>query len=333
MAITLAGIQANLEDDIDFNTINELRMGSPFLLNAMPFDDVVVPGTNGGTLTAGYNRIASTRPAHTRQQNTEYPAFEATKRRVTVDLIPVGARYNIDRVFAKIGAASEVDFQQGQAVTATIAKFSDLFINGVAGADFSAATPEFEGLDAAVTGTITEWTDNGNPFDFDTITDKAGALAATRQLRAWLRKFDGAPSAFFVNDDGAAWLDQLNDWIGYYTAVGDSFGGEVATFRGIPYVNLGMKPGTVDEDDVLTGDVPEDDIIPTDENGVTSIYAARIGMDGVHGYATPGTLFSQWLPDFTTAGAVKPGEVELGPVAIAVKKTRAAGAFRVKVSA
>lgn len=333
MAITLADVAANTQDDVDFATINELRMGSPFLLNALTFDDTVVPGTNGGTLTAGYTRLKSTRPAHTRQQNTEYPAEEAKKERVTVNLIPVGARYNIDRVFARVGAASEVDFQQGMAVTATIAKFNDLFINGVAGHDFSNADPEFEGIDSIVSGTITDWDDNGNPFDFDTIVTKADALAATRQLRAWLRKFDGKPDALFVNDDGAAWLDSLNDWIGYYTAVGDSFGGEVASFRGIPYVTLGQKPGTVDQDNVLTGVTSEDDVIPTDANGVTSIYAARFGLDSVHGYAVPGSLFFQALPDFQSAGAVKPGEVELGPIAIAAKRTRGVGAFRVKVSA
>lgn len=331
MAITLADVQANTQDDVDFNTINELRMGSPYLLNALTFDDVIVPGTNGGTLTAGYTRILSTRPAHTRQQNTEYPAFEAKKRRVTVDLIPIGARYNIDRVFARVGAASEVEFQQAQAVTATIAKFNDLFINGTAGLDFSDATPEFEGIDAIVTGTITESFATGTtPWDFDSITDKAGALAATRALRAWLRKMNGKPDVFFVNDDGAAWLDSVNDWITYYNAVNDSFGNEVPTFAGIPYVNLGTKPGTVDEEDVLTGDVSEDWIIPT-STGVTSIYAVRYGMDSVHGYSLPGTLFAQWLPNFTDAGAVKPGEVELGPVAIAAKAARGVGAFRVKV--
>jgi hypothetical protein len=331
MAITLADVQANTQDDVDFNTIDELRMGSPYLLNALTFDDVVVPGTNGGTLTTGYTRIKTTRTATTRQQNTEYPAFEAKKRRVTVNLIPVGARYNIDRVFARVGAASEVDFQQAQAVRATIAKFNDLFINGEAGADFSDTDPEFEGIDSIVTGTITESFATGTtPWDFDSITDKAGALAAKRALDAWLRKFSERPDVFFVNEEGAAWLDSVNDWLSYYTTTADDFGREVPTYKGIPYVNLGTKAGAVDEEDILTGEESEDDIIAT-SGGVTSIYGVKFGLDSVHGYSLPGTLFDQWLPDFTTAGAVKPGEVELGPVAIAAKKTRGAGAFRVKV--
>ncbi len=59
----------------------------------------------------------------------------------------------------------------------------------------------------------------------------------------------------------------------------------------------------------------------------------RFGLDGFHGVAVPGNLVNQWLPDFTTAGAVKRGEVEMGPVAVALKSSRAAGVFRnVKVA-
>jgi hypothetical protein len=46
-----------------------------------------------------------------------------------------------------------------------------------------------------------------------------------------------------------------------------------------------------------------------------------------------GPLLQKWLPDFTTAGAVKTGEVELGPVAVALKATKAAAVYRnVKVA-
>lgn len=55
----------------------------------------------------------------------------------------------------------------------------------------------------------------------------------------------------------------------------------------------------------------------------------RIGLDGFHGVTTTdGQLVKTWLPDFTTAGAVKRGEVELGPVAVALKATKAAAVLR-----
>lgn len=67
--------------------------------------------------------------------------------------------------------------------------------------------------------------------------------------------------------------------------------------------------------------------------GLTDLYAVRFGLDGFHGVAVPGQLINTWLPDFTTAGAVKTGEVEMGPVAVVLKATKAAAVLRnVKVA-
>ena len=67
--------------------------------------------------------------------------------------------------------------------------------------------------------------------------------------------------------------------------------------------------------------------------GLTDIYAVRFGLDGFHGVAVPGNLINTWLPDFSTAGAVKTGEVEMGPVAVVLKSSRAAAVLRnVKVA-
>lgn len=69
------------------------------------------------------------------------------------------------------------------------------------------------------------------------------------------------------------------------------------------------------------------------QTGLTDIYAVRFGLDGFHGVAVPGQLVKTWLPDFSTAGAVKTGEVEMGPVAVALKASKAAGVIRnVKVA-
>jgi len=71
----------------------------------------------------------------------------------------------------------------------------------------------------------------------------------------------------------------------------------------------------------------------TSPGGITDLYAVRFGMDGFHGVAVPGQLINTWLPDFSIAGAVKKGEVEMGPVAVALKASKAAGVLRnVKVS-
>lgn len=64
------------------------------------------------------------------------------------------------------------------------------------------------------------------------------------------------------------------------------------------------------------------------QTGLTDIYAVRFGADAFHGVKVPGQLINQWLPDFGTAGAVKTGEVEMGPVAVALKASKAAAVIR-----
>ena len=62
--------------------------------------------------------------------------------------------------------------------------------------------------------------------------------------------------------------------------------------------------------------------------GSTDLYAVRFGLDAFHGVSVPGQLVWTALPDFTTPGAVKTGEVELGPVAMVLKRTRGAAVLR-----
>lgn len=63
--------------------------------------------------------------------------------------------------------------------------------------------------------------------------------------------------------------------------------------------------------------------------GYTDLYAVRVGMDGFHGVTVSGQpLTNTWLPDFERAGAVKTGEVEMGPVAVALKATKSAAVLR-----
>lgn len=89
------------------------------------------------------------------------------------------------------------------------------------------------------------------------------------------------------------------------------------TYNGIPLVNLGAKSGS--NDPVVS--------IKETEN-TTSLYAVRFGLDGFHAVSMAGVAPVQtWLPDFKTAGAVKPGEVEM-VAAVALKATKAAAVLR-----
>ena len=71
------------------------------------------------------------------------------------------------------------------------------------------------------------------------------------------------------------------------------------------------------------------EVIPIRSGGLSSLYFVRFGLDAFHGVSMAGQpLVQTWLPDFTRAGAVKTGEVEMGPVAVALKRTKAAAVAR-----
>ena len=67
----------------------------------------------------------------------------------------------------------------------------------------------------------------------------------------------------------------------------------------------------------------------TAATGLTDLFAVRAGLDGFHGISFTGAqLVKTYLPDFSTPGAVKLGEVEMGPVGVALKATKAAAVLR-----
>ena len=131
-----------------------------------------------------------------------------------------------------------------------------------------------------------------------------------------LAELDGTPSAIMCNGEMKAVLEFLGKYNGRYQETTDSFGRYVASYAGIPIVDLGKKAGS------------NNDVIKTSETGETSIYFARFGLDGFHAVSLAGQApVKIWLPDFTTAGAVKKGEVEMIS-AVALKATKSAGVFR-----
>lgn len=102
-----------------------------------------------------------------------------------------------------------------------------------------------------------------------------------------------------------------------YQVTTDNWGNQVESYGGIPFIDMKTKPGTNDE------------VIPIHSTaGTTSLYVGRLAMDGLHAVSFAGVApVKTWLPDFSTAGAVKKGEVEMN-AAIALKASKAAGVFR-----
>ncbi|WP_244832961.1 major capsid protein [Clostridium sp. BJN0001] len=316
MAITLAEAQKNVQDDITAGVIDEFRKNN-FLLDRLTFDDAVSPTGGGATLTYGYTRLTTQPTAQFRSVNEEYTPQEVNKERHTVDLKVFGGSYQIDRVIANMGGiVDEVTLQSQQKIKAAQALFNDTCINGDSATDAKA----FDGLDKALTGSSTEY-NNGTD---KTVIDLSTAAKITENYMLFLDMFDefltgldGTPDFVGVNAKMAAKIRACARRASMYQVTKDNWGQQVEMYGNIPIIDLGAKSGL------------NNDVIETDGTaGTTSIYAARLGLDGLHGVSMAGVSPIQtWLPDYTKAGAVKTGEVEM-VAALALKKSKAAAVFR-----
>lgn len=316
MAITLAEAQKNVQDDIVSGVIDEFRKNN-YILDKLTFDDAVSPTGGGATLTYGYTRLNTQPTAHFRAVNEEYTASEVTKERHTVDLKVFGGSYKIDRVIANMGGiASEIELQQAQKIKAAQALFNDTFINGDSGVDSKA----FDGLDKALTGSSTEYNNGSDKIVIDLSTSAKiteNYMTFLDMLDEFLSCLDGTPDFLGVNSKMAAKIRACARRASMYQVTKDNWGQQIEMYGNIPIVDLGAKAGS------------NDDIIDTDKSaGTTSIYTARLGLDGLHGVSMAGVAPIQtWLPNYTTSGAVKTGEVEM-VAALALKASKAAAVFK-----
>lgn len=313
MAITLEEAKKNVQDDLQMGVIDEFQK-SNWILEHIPFDDAVSPTGGGVTPTYSYTRLKTQPTAEFREINTEYTPSEVTKERHTVDIKVFGGSYEIDRVIANFGGiVGEVELQQAQKIKAAQALFNDTFING----DVGVNTKCFDGLDKALTGSSTE-------YNTEKVIDLSTSDLVTKNyhyfidaLDEFLGGLDGTPSFIGGNNKLISKIRACARRAGMYQVSTDNWGRQVERYGDIPFVDFKTKPGTNDE------------VVKIDEtDGTTSLYVGRLAMDGLHAVSFAGVAPVQvWLPDFSTAGAVKKGEVEMN-AAIALKSSRAAGVFR-----
>ena len=314
MAVTLAQAKLNVQDALQMGIIDEFRKSS-WLLDHLTFSDCVSPTGGGATLTYAYTRLVTQPTADFRAVNTEYAPSEVTKQRYTADLKIFGGSYQIDRILAGMGGiVDEVTLQASQKAKAAVALFNDTVINGNSSTDADA----FDGLDVALTGSTTEFNATGTLIDLSTAQKCIeNGDEFIYMLNKCLGKLDGKPSFLAGNSDMIAALQFVAKTHGKYQESQDEWGNMVGQYNGIPIIDLGTKAGS------------NEPVVANHETNGSSLYFARLGLDGFHaismaGHASP---VEMWLPDFTTAGAVKTGEVEM-VAAVVLKATKAAGVIR-----
>jgi len=312
MAVTLAQAKLDVQDALQVGVIDEFQKSS-FLFDNITFDDCVSPTGGGATLTYGYTRLITQPTADFRAVNSEYTPQEVTKERYTTDIKHFGGSFQIDRVIANMGGIiDEVTLQIQQKAKAAAALFNDTVING----DSAVDADSFDGLEKALAGSSTEY-NTAAAIDLST-----SALVTTNYtafldlLDEFLMLLDGTPSFLAGNTKMIAKLRAVSRRAGMYQVTKNDFGQQIESYGNVPFLDLGAKAGT------------NDPVVSTSVGGETSLYAARLGLDGFHAVSMAGVAPVQsWLPDFSTAGAVKTGEVEMN-AAVVLKATKAAAVFR-----
>lgn len=320
MAVTLAEAKNNALEDYDPFVIDEFRKSS-VILDSLIFDDAVNPAGGGATLDYSYRRQETQPTAEFRAINTEYSPSTTTTKKYSTTLAVLGGAFEIDRILANVGpkGSDEVTRNINDKVKAAITLFQDTVINGDVGVNDKA----FDGLDKALTGSSTEMKPTSDNYDWTDLEGEKGNKAIDT-LDEFLDLLDGTPTIVVGNKKALARVRAMVRRTSMYVrepidGLANANGRPISreSYGGILFADAGEKAGS------------NDPIIPIAADGTTSLYAYRVGLDGFCGITTTdGTLVKTWLPDFTQPGAVHRGEVELGPVGVALKATKAAGVLR-----
>lgn len=310
MPLTLNEVKVGLRDKIAQGVVDEFIRES-FILEALTFDDCVSPG-GGSTMTYGYQQLLTPTVANGRAINADYTPGKALRVEKTSKVKIYGGSFEIDRVLSK-AKEDEVAFQIEELVKATKNKFHYDFING----DSAVVPEEFDGLDKLLTGTALEKTVSIDISDMSKITANGKEVAF--ELNGLISKMAEKPDMLLMNSTMYNALCMIAFNMGYRTESEDAFGRKVLNFNGIPMRDMG---------EYFDGSVMKE-CVPTDTvAGTTDIYAIKLNMGAVHGISIDGSdMIQVIMPDFSTAGAVKKGEVEL-LAGIVLKNTKKACVLR-----
>lgn len=336
MAITLEEMKVGMSDKVAEQVVDTFIRESE-VLELLPFDDAVSP-QGGSTLTYGY--IQKKLPSETafRAINTEYTASEATVEKKSVDLKIFGGAFSIDRVIAQAnGKYNDIAMQMKEKIISAIGTFHNAMING----DTTSEDGSFDGLDKFLVGQETEFNTDSS-IDLSTMANlKTNADVFYEALLTLINNTNA--DALFVNRDMKTKIQTVARILGYKTESETAFGRTITTIGEgkVRLIDLKNVVTVNENSETHVKSAVETPIIgkqsrtfgtgesATTVTGLTDIYAVHFSvLDGFHGVTLNGApSITYRLPDFSQAGAVKNGDVEM-VAAVALKNIKSAGVLR-----
>lgn len=300
------------------------------ILEMLPFDDTVSPSGKGSTMVYSYTQEKLPSSAAFRAIGQEYKPNEGTLEDKSVKLKIFGGSFQIDRVIKTIeGKLENMQRQIDLKVVAAVQLFHDKMING----DIATDENEFDGLDKMLVGTENEM-NTDSYLDLSNITKlKENADQFYEMLTSLINNTNA--DAIMCNKDMKTKIETVARVLGYKTESEEAFGRTVTNINGVRIIDLKNKYTVTGEgDEAVATKTPIIDkktrsISGSDVTGLTDIYAIHFDVDeGFTGCSVYGDkVINKYLPDFSTPGAVKTGEVEM-VAAVCLKNTQNAGVLR-----
>jgi hypothetical protein len=217
-------------------------------------------------------------------------------------------------------------FQLEEKIKSAVGTFHNAMINGDSASDANS----FDGLDKFLVGQATEFNTNA-VIDVSTMSNLSSNQEIFYEAIQNLINQTNA-DALLMNNSTILKIQTLARLLGYKTESEEAFGRTVTKFGNVRLIDLEnvatVEGGSAKETPIISGAI-ERTVGSTAYTGLTDIYAVHFSVDdGFHGVTLTGnSAISQYLPDFSTPGAVKKGEVEM-VAAVALKNVKSAGVLR-----
>lgn len=267
MAVTLSQAAVLSQDDLQRGVIET------FIIESAVLDRIPLLEIEGNAYA--YNNEATLPGVEFRAVNSAYAESTGTVNQATESLVILGGDADVDTFIAQTRSNlnDQRAVQTRMKVKAAVYKYQDAFING----DVAVDANSFDGLKKRLTGAQV----------ISAGTNGIGVLGSDDAARhAFLDKLDeliaavGAPGpdALYMNKGILARIKSSARRLTMYDQTRDTFGRTIATYNGIPLLDIGTKAdGT--------------EIIPqTETQGsssvASSIYAVKFGDDEGDGGVT-----------------------------------------------
>jgi hypothetical protein len=259
MALTLAESAKLSQNDLQRGVIETFVQESP-VLDRLPL--LPIEGN-----AYAYNEEATLPGVEFRAVNSAYAESTGTVNQKSETLVILGGDADVDTFIVQTrgNLNDQRALQTRGKVKAASYKYQDAFING----DTAVDANSFDGLKKRLTGAqVIDAATNGLPV---LGADDAARQSFFDQMDALIAAVAGGPDALYMNAGILARIRSSARRLTMATTTVDAFGRTVATYNGIPLLDIGSKADG-------SAIIPQTETQGT-SSAASSIYAVRFGRD------------------------------------------------------